>query len=140
MLSTFKIAWILGLISLPGLLFTSSAQEKNTSTTSEKNATQQESVRAYIDPKTGQLIEKPAVKNTTPSSTPKTTAEPEPKVIYLPDGSKMIDLQDSQQIELKVSQHDDGTLTTKCENATHKHEHLPASKPDKRTTSKPKTH
>lgn len=96
-------------------------------------------VRAAIDPETGLLIEAPPPKTQAAAQQRDAKPQPQLKSVMLPDGSEMIDLQGTLQMETKVRRDPGGSLHTDCAQShshpvpqAHPTQVVPAPKTDSR--------
>ncbi|PIV34319.1 MAG: hypothetical protein COS34_04675 [Lysobacterales bacterium CG02_land_8_20_14_3_00_62_12] len=98
-------------------------------------ATAQAGMRAYVDPATGKLVSQPV---TAEQKRQATTVDPafsqdssDLRVVQMPDGSTMMDLQGRFQQATVVAKQSDGSLSTYCNDADHltlgTHRHEPAT-------------
>lgn len=107
--------------------------------TTPSSATDSPTVRAAIDPETGLLIEAPTAKTQTSAQQLDAKPQPQLKSVILPDGSEMIDLQGTLQMETKVRRDPSGSLHADCAQShphpvpqAHPTQVVPAPKTDSR--------
>jgi hypothetical protein len=119
------LPWLLALLMM-GLLQSVHADEQKSETTAAAAG-----MRAYVDPATGKLVSQPV---TAEQQRQATASEPafsqdssDLRVVQMPDGSTMMDLQGRFQQATVAAKQTDGSLRTYCNDADHlalgKHRH-----------------
>lgn len=125
--------WLFALVAI-GLLPSAYADEQKAER-AVTPATAEAGMRAYVDPATGKLVSQPVTaeqqRQATASDPAFSQDSSDLRVVQMPDGSTMMDLQGRFQQATVADKQADGSLRTYCNDADHlalgKHHHDAAS-------------
>jgi len=123
------LPWLFVLLTM-GLLPSVHADEQKPETSAAAAG-----MRAYVDPATGKLVSQPVTaeqqRQATASDPAFSQDSSDLRVVQMPDGSTMMDLQGRFQQATVVAKQSDGSLSTYCNDADHltlgTHRHEPAT-------------